>query len=185
MFLAELAKMGVDIRKLKDEPRPQVDGDIIQKHIKSEYTITKRNDEKKQVFGWALVSAQWETDTAGKPVLKKLVDYQKDIVDEDEMEKIAYQFVLKYRNGGDMHIDEEAGTATCIESICMTVEKQQAMGIPEGVVPVGWWIGFQINDDDLWDKVKKGDRKAFSIEGTAVRQKVEIEDPENYNVAGA
>ena len=31
-----------------------------------------------------------------------------------------------------------------------------AMGIPEGTLPVGWWIGFQVTDADVWEKVKDG-----------------------------
>lgn len=188
MFFKELARMGIEIRKaqsnqpsFEETPEETID-DPLQKQISGEYRIIKRNEEKKQVFGWALISHEWAHDENGQPILKQLVDYQKDMLDQDEMERIAYNFVMKYRDGGDMH--ETAGEATCIESICMTVEKQQAMGIPPGLVPVGWWIGFQIHNDELWDLVKKGERRAFSIEGTAIRQKVEIDDPEKYSIAG-
>ena len=40
-----------------------------------------------------------------------------------------------------------------VESCVFTVEKQRAMGIPEGTLPVGWWIGFHISDDDAWERV--------------------------------
>lgn len=43
------------------------------------------------------------------------------------------------------------------------------MGIPEGTVPTGWWIGFKVTDDDVWAKVKDGTYPMFSIEGEAVR----------------
>lgn len=44
-----------------------------------------------------------------------------------------------------------------------------AMGIPEGTLPVGWWIGFQVTDADVWEKVKDGTYSMFSIEGKAER----------------
>ena len=43
------------------------------------------------------------------------------------------------------------------------------MGIPEGTLPVGWWIGFQVTDADVWEKVKDGTYSMFSIEGKAER----------------
>lgn len=52
------------------------------------------------------------------------------------------------------------------------------MGIPEGVVPEGWWIGFKVTDDEVWEKVKDGTYPMFSIEGEAVREEVD-EEPEN------
>ena len=52
--------------------------------------------------------------------------------------------------------------------------KMAAMGIPEGTLPVGWWIGFQVTDADVWEKVKDGTYSMFSIEGEAER--VEVKD---------
>ena len=53
----------------------------------------------------------------------------------------------------------------------------EAMGIPEGTLPTGWWIGFQVTDVDVWEKVKDGTYSMFSIEGEAKR--VEVEDEES------
>ena len=54
-----------------------------------------------------------------------------------------------------------------------TKEKMQAMGLPEDALPQGWWIGFYIDDDDAWEKIKSGDYRMFSIEGTGTRVSVE------------
>ena len=58
--------------------------------------------------------------------------------------------------------------------VVFTEEKQRAMGIPEGTLPIGWWIGFKVFDTDVWEKVKDGTYSMFSIEGEAER--VEVED---------
>ena len=50
------------------------------------------------------------------------------------------------------------------------------MGIPEGILPVAWWIGFYIEDDDAWQRVKNGTYKMFSIEGKAQREEIEKAD---------
>ena len=80
-----------------------------------------------------------------------------------------------YREGGEMHI--RGGVARLIESAVFTKEKMEAMGIPEGTLPTGWWIGFQVTDADVWEKVKDGTYSMFSIEGEAKR--VEVEDEES------
>ena len=71
---------------------------------------------------------------------------------------------------------ERGGVAYLIESVVFTEEKMMAMGIPEGVLPVGWWIGFQVTDADVWEKVKNGTYSMFSIEGEA--QRIEAKDEE-------
>lgn len=54
-----------------------------------------------------------------------------------------------------------------------TPEKIEKMGLPAGILPTGWWVGFRVEDDALWDSVKKGERLAFSIHGSGVRKEVE------------
>ena len=72
---------------------------------------------------------------------------------------------------------ERGDCATLDQSVVFTEEKMIAMGIPEGTLPVGWWIGFLVTDDDVWEKVKDGTYSMFSIEGEAER--VEVEEDGN------
>ena len=90
------------------------------------------------------------------------------------MERAAYEFVELYREGGEMH--ERGGVAVLIESVVFTEEKMRIMDIPEGTLPIGWWIGFRVTDEDVWEKVKDGTYQMFSIEGEARR--VDVEDNE-------
>lgn len=147
-----------EILKIRDEPRR----DTLKKNV---FRIQKSNDEKMQAFGWANVSIEENGEV--------LEDWQGDIVDPDELEKAAYNFVRFYREGGEMH--ERGDAATLIESVVFTVEKMEAMGIATGTIPVGWWIGFQVTDPDVWEKVKDGTYPMFSIEGKAERENVEDE----------
>ena len=68
------------------------------------------------------------------------------------------------------------GAAVLIESVVFTEEKMQAMGIPAGTLPIGWWIGFKVLDEEVWEKVKDGTYPMFSIEGEAERVEVEGEN---------
>ena len=99
------------------------------------------------------------------------------MIDPEELENAAYKFVRLYREGGEMH--ERGDCAVLVESVVFTEEKMKAMGIPEGTLPVGWWIGFFVTDDDVWEKVKNGTYPMFSIEGEAER--VKVEDNENID----
>ena len=65
---------------------------------------------------------------------------------------------------------ERGGCATLVESCVFTQDKKAALGIPDDALPVGWWIGFKVTDDEVWEKVKSGEYPMFSIEGTAVRE---------------
>lgn len=130
--------------------------------VKWEGEIAKFDEDKRQVFGYASV-----VEVNGEPVIDKQGDY----ISIDEVEKSAYDYVQKSRKGGNMHKrdgDEAHHVSDMIESFVITPEKIEKMGLPEET-PVGWWIGFQVNDEDTWDEVKKGDLTGFSIHGKGSR----------------
>lgn len=130
-----------------------------------DFNISKSDEEKRLVFGWALVSATADG--------QQIIDHQGDIVDQDELEEGAYEYVLNFRDAGEEHIGTLRKKARMVESVVFTEEKLKAMGIPLGTVPYGWWIGFYVDDDDTWEKIKSGHYKMFSIEGKAVREPVD------------
>ncbi len=71
----------------------------------------------------------------------------------------------------DMSVTELCGEV----GMCRNYVTTTIMGIPEGTLPVGWWIGFQVTDADVWEKVKDGTYSMFSIEGEAERVEVNNE----------
>lgn len=133
--------------------------------LKSKFQIMKSDDEKMLAFGWASVSVRVDGE--------QIQDWQGDMIEPGELENAAYEYVRLYRDGGEMH--ERGGVAVLIESAVFTEEKMQVMGIPAGTLPVGWWIGFKVLDQEVWEKVKDGTYQMFSIEGEAERVKVEEE----------
>ncbi len=133
--------------------------------LKGRIKITKSDEEKQYAFGWASVAVR----TDGEQV----VDWQKDLIDPEDLEEAAYQYVQLYRDGGEMH--ERGGVAVLIESVVFTQEKLKAMGLETDSLPTGWWIGFHVTDSDVWEKVKDGTYPMFSIEGKAVRVPAEEE----------
>lgn len=124
--------------------------------LEGKFEIQKSNEEKRLAFGWASVA--------------NIVDLQNDIIDAEELEQAAYNFVRFYREGGEMH--ERGGCAELVESIVFTPEKLKALGLPENSLKTSWWIGFYVIDDEVWQKVKSGDYSMFSIEGKAIREEI-------------
>ena len=128
------------------------------------FSILKSEDDKRLVFGWASVALTVDGEA--------LEDRQSDMIDPEDLEEAAYDYVLNFRDTGEEHIPSMRKRGKLVESCVLTREKQRAMGIPEGIVPVGWWIGFHIDDDDAWQRVKNGTYQMFSIEGKANREPV-------------
>lgn len=127
--------------------------------------ISKMDTDKRQVFGWASI-----IEVNGEPV----VDLQGDLMTIDTIEKAAYDYVRTSRKGGNQHAREGDGprhVSDMIESFIVTEEKKKQMGLPDST-PTGWWVGFQVNDDDTWAQVKSGERKEFSIHGSGVRKDI-------------
>lgn len=116
--------------------------------------------EQKLVFGFANVTVQ-EDGTAP-------FDWQGDVIKTEDLEAAAYNYVLAHGLANQEH---EYGTECgwLVESFMFTKEKMDILGIPEGIVPEGWWVGFYIPDPDVYAKVIDGTYNMFSIEGRAER----------------
>lgn len=122
--------------------------------------INKSQIDKRLAFGWASIVL----DEQGNVV----IDHDDDVIPVSELEKAAYTYVRKSRVAGENHVRK--GVGQLVESVVLTKEKREAMGIPEG--PVGWWVGFFITDDKVWKSIKDGELSEFSIGGRGVRERI-------------
>lgn len=126
-----------------------------------EFRVYKVEDQR-LCFGWANVALTAD----GAPV----VDSHGDIIPAADLEKAAYNFNLTFRDAGQMHSGGSVGRL--VESFMATPEKLVHMGLAADALPVGLWVGFKIDDADVWAKVKDGTYPMFSIQGRAVRKPV-------------
>ena len=126
--------------------------------------FAKVDEDRRLVFGWAHVQK-----TADGDVIDWSGDHMKDAASLEALEAAIYDYVLKSRSGDTEHA--EFGTARLVETLYMTPEKRQALGISkEADVPeYGWWVGYFVDDDATWAKVKGGDLRMFSIVGRGER----------------
>lgn len=138
----------------------------------NEMQVAKVDKENRMVFGF------FSINKIGEELLE---DSQKDLIDTEELEKAAYDFVLNARIAGEGHIRK--GVGNLVESMMFTYEKQdaikktlQAIGIENPSFDLGmegWWGGFQITDDEVLKKIDNGDYPMFSVGGKAERIVVE------------
>lgn len=141
------------------EEVPVDDEDI---NLALEFNVTKSKDDKGLVSGWASVAVNADGSIP--------LDWQDDVIPVEVLEKAAINFMLDYRDSGEMHKGLSKGII--VESIVFTKEKQAALGIPEGTVPEGWFITVKLLDPDVLEKVKDGTYKMFSIQGKIKRVKL-------------
>lgn len=132
--------------------------------------ITKVDSEKRMVFGF------FSINKVGESLVE---DLQGDLIETEELEEAAYDFVLEARIAGTGHTI--VGVGHLVESVMLTYEKQQAiqdcltsMGITATVSLgcEGWFGGFKIHDETLWEAIKQGNYPAFSIGGSGIREPI-------------
>ena len=123
------------------------------------FEVKKVDPDKQMVFGWASVST-----IGGVPV----TDKQGDIIPVDELESAFYDYVLNSRDMGHMHAKK--GVGRLIECVVVTAEKQTLWGVDFGLE--GAWVGFLVDDPDIWAAHKRGELPEFSIGGAAVSEKI-------------
>ena len=130
--------------------------------------VIKFDQEQKLVFGWANIIKDEDGEV--------YIDSQGDFIDDiGQLEKAAYDYVLHSRNGAEMHINQNV--ARVVESFVVTPDKLEALGLvsKSDSVPAGWWIGFKVDDDSVWEKVKDGSYSGFSVHGKGQRELVDME----------
>lgn len=127
--------------------------------VTATFKVAKSNDSEGLVSGWANVAVNADGSIP--------LDWQDDVISPATLEKAAVNFMMEYRGSGVMH--EGLSKGVVVESIVFTKEKQAAIGIPEGVIPEGWFITVKILDPVVFEQVKNGTFKMFSIQGHAKR----------------
>ena len=129
--------------------------------------ILKLNDEKQIIYGWANVNTQDGT---------LVIDSQGDRISDEELTKAAHDFMEDSRKGGFMHLPG-IQTGNVVESVVLTKNLQDALGIvckdKDGRQITGWFIGYHVINKKLWEHVKAGDFREFSIGGEGVRANAE------------
>ena len=129
---------------------------------KFDVAITKVDEDQRIAFGWASVVSGSDGE---------VIDTEGDIIDAHSLEKAVYEYNLISRQADEMH-QKFQGVGRLVESMMFTVEKMEALGIAPDGIATGWWIGFKIDDEEVWGKVKDGTYRMFSIFGRGRREEI-------------
>lgn len=87
---------------------------------------------------------------------------------KESIEKMSQNFMKNYRQGNvTLQHQEEADNVTMVESWIKTdmeKDKSVALGLNPNL-PIGtWFAGYKVNDVDVWERVKSGELRGYSIE---------------------
>lgn len=121
--------------------------------------ILKVDEEQRLIYGWASVITE-----KGEYV----VDRQGDVIDGNTLTKAVNKFMEHVRVGKTMHNGGETGKV--IHSLPITKEICDALGIQ--CDREGWVVAYKVYDDNVWQRVKSGELRAFSIGGRAQREEL-------------
>ena len=142
--------IGVDFVALSDEKR----------------YVTLASEERKMLYGALLIPDQLiyrYDETQGEYYVK----YSKETI-----QKIAHNyFKQNLHHNATLEHESPLGGLTLVESWLIEGEndKSKEFGFS---LPVGTWFGgMKVENDEVWNKVKSGEVKAFSIEGMFVPKK--------------
>lgn len=94
------------------------------------------------------------------------------VPDKDFIERVAFGFMERFQRVGTDHKLSSAG-GTVVNPKLVVVEsyiarqKHKVFGteVPEGA----WILSVKVLDDEVWDRVKRGELNGFSLEGVFVR----------------
>jgi len=94
-----------------------------------------------------------------------IADAQDDVMSASSIEEMAHDFLIRSRKFDDRHSWRQVA-AMPVES---WIQRETTNLFGQVVKAGSWVIGVKIFDDGIWQKVRSGVYKAFSIGGRGVR----------------
>jgi hypothetical protein len=94
-----------------------------------------------------------------------MVDAQLDVMSARTIEEMAHDFMIRSRKFDERHNWKQAAAAL-VES---WIVREDTTLFGQLIKAVSWVIGVKVFDDMIWQKIKSGVYKAFSIGGKGVR----------------
>lgn len=123
--------------------------------------ISLSSDEKRLVCGAVLVP--------DRPIYRNDGENEYYITfTKESIEKMSKEYLREYRQSNvTLQHETEVSETTMVESWIksdMVYDKSLALGLNKEL-PIGtWFASFYVNNAELWDKVKSGEVKGFSVE---------------------
>jgi len=148
---------GVEFISIVDDPAIESG---FQKFKKEDFKFKIQNEEKRIVSGYFMI--------ADLPILRIRNDtVYYCVFRKHTIEKIVNKFMKEgLTNQTNLMHDSQADGVYIIESLI--IDKKRGVLAPENFekVPDGsWWGSMRVENEDIWQQVKDGTFKGFSVEG--------------------
>ena len=163
---------GIDAVSVVEAPAIESDFIALKKHQVELKTI---NEEKRILMGAALIPKKQIYRRNEKTNEEFYIYFSKDTI------RKASQLFLKKANQSNATLEhnQKIDGMTVVESWIVEDTKKDKSALYEFNVPEGtWMISMKVDNDEVWEKVKSGEIKGFSIEGYFA-EKVEMSKKEN------
>lgn len=136
----------------------------VQKMNRSVRFLKVENEEERFVLGVVLEPNDGEDGAALDP------DTQGDVYSLEDIKKAQREWTANIQQFGEMHETDANVKIQLAESYIAPIDMEFETG--ETVAKGAWMLGAIIKDDDMWDKVKKGEFTGWSVGGYARREDV-------------
>lgn len=122
------------------------------------FHVFKADSENRIIYGWASVISK-----NGEAV----IDTQGDIIEASVLVKAVTEFMIDAREAHVMHEGQQHGIV--VHSFPLVGDIAKSLGIESS--REGWIVGLKVSPE-IMKRVDSGELKAFSIGGSAIREKV-------------
>lgn len=160
---------GVEFISLVDNPAIQIDWQSFSKNIKQEFKVL--NEDKKIIAGFAMV--------ADMPIYRRDESGEYNVrFTAETITKIIEKFFKNSKTdvANIMHTDLMAQDTFVIESF--QINSDRGILTPKGFEEQAngsWFVSMKVNNDEVWNQVKQGEFKGFSIEGVFEHKRINNE----------
>jgi len=158
---------------------PAIEEDFVALAKQEEENVFLQSDEKHMVYGAVLVPEKDIYRNDGEK--EYYLSFSKESI-----EKMSQDFMKEYRQH-EITVDHEdnANEVCVVESWIkadLYKDKSVALGLnPE--LPVGtWFAGMKVNNVDVWERVKAGELKGFSVESMISLEEFGKQNENNMNI---
>lgn len=156
---------------------PAIESDFVALSKEEEKRVFLESDERHMVYGAALIPDKDIYRNNGEQEF--YISFTKESI-----EKMSQDFMKNYRqNEVTLDHDEMANDITITESWLVEdpyKDKANALGIN---VPKGtWMVGMKVNQIDVWERVKSGELKGFSVESMISLEDFSKQNTNNMNI---
>lgn len=156
---------------------PAIEKDFMHFKKDNNFNFKSTNEEKRIVTGACMIPNQEiiRLDAEGNPYFVYFTE--ETILKAQEV----FSKYGKTKTTNFEHEEETLNGVTVVESWIVEDpknDKSNALGFKD-VSKGSWFVSYKVDNDDLWEKVKNGEVKGFSIEGVFSKNIVEMSKNES------